>query len=323
MKTISTIGVALLLASASANADFCDTSKVDGMAFQMLEPSPSQAWSYRHLSSSSIPLMGWFSDANWKDQVDLAIFEGRDGVLQEDRFIRKHEIIDDKMVSMRYYPAHMDNCESIFLRIPESAYWAQNASQKPIMAFNDGPDFLIENEHNAGVRFDGNLDRLRSMKGRQIYLLPRDEDSSNKGWVAREQGDELGKHKPWTHTGPIKHEVIDIVERPYVVQGKYLASSMLVIKGENGKRWWLPAHPMDMVLANWDATDATAVGSLQGDILVKYGRPDHIAIIEDGASQGDDLWIYRMPGLAFFINNGVVTNIKDLRAIPDRYKPLK
>jgi hypothetical protein len=321
MKAITAIGIAGIILSNQAYAQFCDTEKFEGMSFLMMEPSASQAWSgYRPRSDISDAML-WTEDPNWLTSIDHAVYGGRNGVIQVDRFVLKKEIFEGKSFSIRYYPAHMDNCETVFLRIPEGKHRAQNKEVKGIQAYDDGPEYLLKNENNIGARFENNWDQLQEFVGNNVYLLPRPNKRFDKGWLARSEDDLSGRHVSWSTLGPISVSVVRIIQQPYIIQGEVLSSSILVVEADDGALWRLPAYPMDILKASWNPEKVLVVGSSAKDLMVLEGRPNYKSKVDPGEVRaGHVLWMYEDTGKAYWVEDNFITRISDIKAVKGKYK---
>jgi len=292
------LGTAILLATTGvAQAQLCDTSRIDGLHFELTLPSAAHEFSSYRQSDLSENQIGWVKKFTSREGFDLEAQAGRDGVFVNTSFLRRPEYIGGKTEMVRYYTAMLDSCEQIHLRIPEKGATAQNRQVPPPKGYDEGEDYLRKRSADMAARIDLNTESLNDMVGKSVVMLPIDGDYLREPWVYREAGTD----NPGSKVLPSKNKarsarVAEVIERPFIWQERQLSPTTLkvALEGVEGIVY-IPGYWDELIVCgNSEAPEEIQRGVSKEELLIAKGRPERIETRtwEELSDDMYQVWIY-------------------------------
>lgn len=166
--------VAVGVISSPLTAAECNFQDISGVDFQFDHIADYDRFSVRTSALSEPVYPDWFYHPNDRDFIEYDKFFRRDGKILNDSFLRKTETVEgfeNKTQYVRYYEAIAENCERIWVRIPEDS--------KEFSRYFNVMDHKVDGtfpwnweENTLNVRFSDQYQQLEAHVGKSVMTVP-------------------------------------------------------------------------------------------------------------------------------------------------------
>lgn len=290
--------ILLSFLSTSAYSVECDFNSEKGIDFTFEKTSPING--FRDKSS----YQDWFAEG-LKLNLDYDEYFARDAKLSLDYIAVREKLDSDQFStkSVRYYPAIVDNCKTVYLRV--------DTSDKNIFTYLDPhnwrstphPNFRWE-ESRFNIMLTKDFNNLVEHEGKFLFIKPL--ASKIKIEYLSKNHDSFGNLE-----GRKAVRLLEVDRLPFVKHGVQLSPYRLLVETENGVEVYIPWDPEYLSLSSYYVKPTIREGFIQDikdgnirygmnkfEVEASWGRPElvrrQVVMLEPGMGEFvvDDLYPY-------------------------------
>lgn len=230
-----------LLIPSISNAIQCDLEDMKGLEFKFTKLSPLDKF------SNDNNYKFWFKDkSNSKMISSLEYYSKRTGKIQNEYSVEyiknKNNVFKNSIVY--YYPAVMDDCKTIYLRVnTDDPEFSEHFSKRNYLTLsNKYPDFL-NNESLFNVIFSEKYKKFKDAIGKNIHLKSL---SSKKRLITKS----INSNHSYIHQKPQSTvKLKSVVDIPFIYFGKQLSPYSLIIE-KNKEQFYAPTDTKILNMGN-------------------------------------------------------------------------
>lgn len=249
-----------LLFSVSVNAEQCDIDNYKGEKFKFSSMSPAKIY------STSGKYQSWVYNEKTNENIKYNEFFNRTGVISDNFLEKRIKLTHDKSgyKIIRYYPALIDNCKKVFLKIDTTDKEFDYAfSKRNFMA--KGKLNFFQHESRFNSIYEKTYFNYKENTGKEIYLM-----ASGKG--QKLSSNNLSKNKLYSHEPHSKLKLLSVIDKPFYFNGLEKSPYSLIVQDLSGDKFLAEAN--NQIIKTGNIFSASIREEFKKDILkgkLRYG----------------------------------------------------
>jgi hypothetical protein len=230
-KLIKNILVVSLFIPFASNAIECDIKAEPGVEFTFSKLSQIDNFNGKNKYKF------WFKDRSLNNPINYFQYYKRSGKIKKEPIVQEINNKNNKFEKsiVKYYPAVMDNCETIYLRVnTDDKEFKETFSKNNYLTMsNKYPDFH-KNESLFNVIFKIKYNDFNNAIGKDIYVKSQ---ASTSGLLTRSRDN----HSYVEHSPHTKFNFKALIDSPFNFYGKQLSPYSMLLE-KNGEEFYAPAQ---------------------------------------------------------------------------------
>ena len=245
LKAKALLFISITALSAPIYAEECNFSEQSGIPFQFDHLADFDHFSIRSETGLEHAYPDWYYQPGPGSFLEYDKFFRRHAKLQIHPFLRKEEPLEgfaNKTQPVRYYKAIVENCETVWVRIPENETEFQRYFNVQDHKVDGNVSWLWE-ENTLNVRFTEQYNKLKSYEGKTIVSVPVTDNTILPAYP-------VDSNK--LHAVPefAKFKLNKVRDNAFTVAGHLRSPYSLYVTDSEGVEWRLPWDPEYLSLGN-------------------------------------------------------------------------